>query len=147
MGAFSYRRIATAKIGLFAIYFFLTSVKVTTVTGKHYPSSRYFSSTLPTRTFAATTSVTEPYLGSSLPGKMPTLPGLLKTWHFLLSLGSSPHPQHPLPGYQSSSLFQCPVSQKAPTQAVHIYISSHLAVNSLFVSTLTLMFILTRCCC
>lgn len=37
---------------------------------------------------------------------------------------AGPHPQHPLPGSQSSSFFQCPVSQKALTQAVHIYVSS-----------------------
>lgn len=123
-GSFQLQTDSNSQNWIVCYLFFLTSVKVTTGTGKHYPSSRYFSSTLPTRTFAATTSVTGPYLGSSLPGKMPTLPGPLKTWHFLLSLGSARHAQHPLPGYRSSSLFECPVSQKAPTQAVHIYVSS-----------------------
>lgn len=49
-GSFQLQTDSNSQNWIVCYLFFLTSVKVTTITGKHYPSSRYFSSTLPTRT-------------------------------------------------------------------------------------------------
>lgn len=49
-GSFQLQTDSNSQNWIVCYLFFLTSVKVTTITGKHYPSSRYFSSTLPART-------------------------------------------------------------------------------------------------
>lgn len=48
-GSFQLQTDSNSQNWIVCYLFFVTSVKVTPVTGKHCPNSRYFSSTLPTR--------------------------------------------------------------------------------------------------